>query len=420
MKMCCADLVRRLRLPLLAAVILATQGISAQQQQGPVMSRPSLGEEAQALAILAYWTPERMRAAVPKPFPPAVARGTEVSVNVPVAFGPGEGPGYAPGWRVGGGAQPTASAKVQIGRDDPQALAGFEQVQTTPPFVPPATPTDFVNYAPFQRFTWQQSNNLVYPLSTVGKLFFTQRGVNFVCSASVIQRSALATAGHCVHDGTNSSLGFSTNVLFCPSLNPSGSPRGCWPGIRLVTSRQWFASANIDRDYGCIVTRTFGTTINNRIGNVTGWLGRSWNFPSRQSTFALGYPAGPPFTGNRLVAVVSTEWYQLNRNTSEAQLSKYMGNDLTGGSSGGPWWLSHTHANVEFADTDGSGITDPGQGGTPLLNGVNSHKRCTAAGCPAGTVFTQEMGSPQFRSTTADINESEDVFAVCFANGGTS
>jgi hypothetical protein len=59
-----------------------------------------------------------------------------------------------------------------------------------------------------------------------------------------------------------------------------------------------------------------------------------------------------------------------------------------------------------------------GAGQAPLLNGVNSHKRCTSAGCATG-LFTQEMGSPQFRSTTADINESEDVFAACFNSGGT-
>ena len=66
-------------------------------------------------------------------------------------------------------------------------------------------------------------------------------------------------------------------------------------------------------------------------------------------------------------------------------------------------------------------LTDPSQGpASPFLNGINSHKRCTAAGCPPGTVFTQEMGSPQFRSAANDNNDSEDIFAICFANGGTS
>jgi hypothetical protein len=102
------------------------------------------------------------------------------------------------------------------------------------------------------------------------------------------------------------------------------------------------------------------------------------------------------------------------------QKSKYIGCDMTGGSSGGPWWINMVYGATEFPDTDGSNITDPSQGtAVPLINGINSHKRCSKAGCAAG-IFTQEMGSPPFRNTTGDANESEDVFAKCFNNGGTS
>jgi hypothetical protein len=87
------------------------------------------------------------------------------------------------------------------------------------------------------------------------------------------------------------------------------------------------------------------------------------------------------------------------------------------------WWLHLAHPNTafEYPDTDGTTITDPSQGiwCCPAINGVNSHKRCNASGCPAGSVFTQEMGSPPFRDTAADGDESEDLFAFCFANGGS-
>ena len=424
MRTCQTNLARKMGVSLAAAMVLATGSAFAQGPVGSATSAPNGANalQAEGAAILNYWTPERIKGARPKPFPNAVVRaGSEVESLQTFSSDPTATPGYAPGWRPGAGAQPTAETRVEIALDDveyQQMLAG-NLPQTTPPFVPPGVPADFANYAPFQRFTWQQANNTVYPISTVGKLFFTQRGINFVCSASVIQRSTLATAGHCVHDGSNSRAGWSTNVLFCPSFNPAGAPRGCWPGIFESTSFQWFTARNIDRDIGCIVTRPFGTTIASSVGNVTGWLGRAWNWPSRQATFAWGYPQGPPFTGNRLITTTSTEWYQLDRNPAEPQLSKYIGNDMTGGSSGGPWWINHTHSNVEIADTDASALTDPAQGGAaPWLNGVNSHKRCTAAGCTAGNIFTQEMGSPQFRNTAADINETEDVFAVCFNNGG--
>jgi hypothetical protein len=187
-----------------------------------------------------------------------------------------------------------------------------------------------------------------------------------------------------------------------------------------ATSSQWFSTSNSDRDYGCIVTATTGTKVANKIGNITGWTGRAWNWSSGQPTLAWGYPQGAPFAGNRLITTASTEWYQLNRNTSESQLSKYIGSDQTGGSSGGPWWLNF-RGPVEIAAVDSSAITDPSQGNSaPLINGINSHKRCSAAGCPAGSLFMNEMGSPQFLSSTSDNNDSEDIFAVCLAHQNNS
>ena len=95
------------------------------------------------------------------------------------------------------------------------------------------------------------------------------------------------------------------------------------------------------------------------------------------------------------------------------QLSKYIGSDQTGGSSGGPWWLNFV-GQVEIAAVDASPITDPAQGNSaPWINGVNSHKRCTQAGCPDASIFKNEMGSPQFRLSATDNNDSEDVFAIC-------
>jgi hypothetical protein len=170
---------------------------------------------------------------------------------------------------------------------------------------------------------------------------------------------------------------------------------GCWPDVNEFVSFPWFNASNCDRDYGCITSRSTGTKIAKKIGNITGWTGRAWNWPSRQPTFSWGYPQAAPFAGNRLISTASTEWYQLNRNTSESQLSKYIGNDMTGGSSGGPWWLNVVSNLPEIAAVDSNAITDPAQGNTaPWINVVNSHKRCTQSGCPAVSIFIDEMRSP--------------------------
>ena len=74
-------------------------------------------------------------------------------------------PGYVPGYRPG--ETPT----------DPLAAIelGSEETLTSPPFCPPGFPTDYINYAPFQRWSWF-GKYLTYPTSTVGKLFFRVPG----------------------------------------------------------------------------------------------------------------------------------------------------------------------------------------------------------------------------------------------------
>ncbi len=80
---------------------------------------------------------------------------------------------------------------------------------------------------------------------------------------------------------------------------------------------------------------------------------------------------------------------------------------MTGGSSGGPWWLNLRGPNLalEVRALDNSDLTDPGHPDGPFLNGVNSHRR---------TGFNNEMGSSEFDGGTSDLNESEDIFAACF------
>jgi hypothetical protein len=251
----------------------------------------------------------------------------------------------------------------------------------------------------------------------------------------VIQRNTIATTGHCVSDGAGT---FATDFLFCPSYtvdeNGEGIPDpklGCWSGISAATTAAYHHSAAIDRDIACIVTARKSTVQKHSLGDVTGWTGRIWNLPSRIPTFALGYPAGAPFPGHHLIVSASSEWYIVNMTLGDGQVSKYIGNDMTGGSSGGPWWVSmrgtggsvdvpHSSDYPEYPDVDGSDMTDPFQGGRdgPFLNGINSHSRCALSGCPPGSIFLSETGSPQFRNTASDDDESEDVFKACFDHGG--
>jgi hypothetical protein len=211
----------------------------------------------------------------------------------------------------------------------------------------------------------------------------------------------------------------------------SGSRVGLRGEHHSVYNSGFHTASAIDRDIACIVTAKTGTVQKRPVGEVTGWTGRIWNLPTRMPTFALGYPAGDPFPGYQLIVSASSEWYVVNLSLGDGQVSKYIGNDMTGGSSGGPWWVSMRGTSntfdpstsreyPEYPDVDGSNITDPFQEAKegPFLNGINSHSRCTLEGCPTGSIFLSEMGSPQFRNTESDEGESEDVFQACFDHDG--
>lgn len=396
-----------------------------------------------AADVQSYWTEDRMAGAIPMPVPnvdmPAGADSASSLTAEKSLVEVGE-PGFAPAWSPNSG-QPQPDPMASYTLDELADMADAAPMQGSPPTNPLNGP-----YAPFQRWTWYGSY-VRQDTQMLGKLFFTIDSVDYVCTASVIGQGTIATAAHCLKsdlDQNGSAETWHTNWLFCPSYYAGGvyPTRGCWSWTGAKVSSNWASQSALDRDYACIVTAPTGTVVNNKVGNVTGWAGRAWNFPSSQMEFSWGYPQGPtwpavpglggegprPFPGYNVITAASPEWYEVDMTAGDGQVSKYMGNDMTGGSSGGPWWLSIGHRTKEYADTDGFSSTDPPGCGTldspcvpggPYINGVNSHKRCLHD-CwkPVATagIYFQEMGSPQFRNTSGDTDESEDVFAWCLAN----
>ncbi|MBW8830071.1 MAG: hypothetical protein JF606_11655 [Burkholderiales bacterium] len=360
-----------------------------------------------------YWTPERMGAARPRDAhipvsPQSIGPATSVERSAVPAV-PGYVQGCPPNAAHCDTSPKTLSNDALISLSLQPAGDLLLPMHGAKPVNPLSGP-----YGPFQR--WREAESIAsYPKSTIGKLFFTLDGSNWVCSASVIGASTLITAGHCNSNGRGA---FATNRLFCPSWNAGPRPgRGCWAVISSAIATAWHNGGNPDSDYSCLITNPVGQVVANKVGNVTGTLGRAWNFPATQVEMTFGYPQAAPFNGATLQATASPEWYTHDF-VPGGQVSKVIGSDLTGGASGGPWILGWTGGLPETADTDGSTATDPGGN---WVNGVNSHKRCVG-NCnspPTSTsgVFWQEMTSPPFMNTS-EVGESEDVIASCFANGG--
>jgi hypothetical protein len=399
---------------LLTGAVIGQQGGVGGQQQDPVTVTQPIPpdvepevQQAAAAAILEYWTPERMASAQPMPFPTRVAEDSPQQEAAREITGD---PGWVNGGAAGGGAY--VENRTTFSLSDmlvaPQTFG-----------VAPTNPRDGP-YGPFQRWT-MEGNYLGGFRDIHGKLFFSLPGGNFVCSGSVIGRSTVATAGHCNSNGAGT---FATNRMFCPAYyNPTpatGAPhpnRGCWAVTTSAVGGPWHFGGDPDYDYACLVTNVTGTVHANKIGNITSWAGRAWNFVDVPE-MVFGYPQAAPFIGNTIQQVAAPDWYNWDA-TAGNQVSKVIGSDMTGGSSGGGWFLGWRAPGAEIPDTDGSWATDPTTAG-PYINGVNSHKRCrTNCNNPPTTtagVFWQEMTSPPFRSNANDASDSEDVFAICLAH----
>ena len=227
--------------------------------------------------------------------------------------------------------------------------------------------------APFTRFEVPFPYTQ-YPFVTIGKVFFTQNGSNYVASAASIGNYALLTAGHVVHAGNGKSDGWSTNLVFVPAYKDGARPLGTWAASWLATRTNWYNNGNpggLWEDIGGAVLHPLN---GRKISEVVGWLGFSWNWPREQHWFELGYPAAPPFTGGRLNCVAAS--YAYNGTVPGAVPPVATGNDMTGGCSGGPWIR--------------------GMFSGSWSNGVNSYRQ---------TSRPQEMNSPYFDDRAKSLKD---------------
>ena len=175
---------------------------------------------------------------------------------------------------------------------------------------------------------------LPYPTAH-GKVFFTENGVNYVCSGTALastNESVVWTAGHCVNDGPGD---FVTNFLFVPVYRDGAAPYGRFAASRLLTTSGWQNSGDFGVDVGAAVVgaNENGLSLNDAVG------GRSIVFnATRNQTYKLyGYPAARKFSGQRM-RLCDTAWSRNDASTDPDAMGVPC--DMTGGSSGGGWITS--------------------------------------------------------------------------------
>ncbi|MBT2382163.1 serine protease [Streptomyces sp. ISL-11] len=236
-----------------------------------------------------FWTPERMRAATP----------LDVRVTAPATPAPRH--------------------------------AG------APSVVAPTAPSAGTRSFPQAGGAWSGGGAVV---KTSGRVFFTFQGRNASCSGDAItsqNRSTVITAGHCVkYQGA-----WHTNWTFVPGYQDGQTPYGTWTAAKTASTPQWVASEDMNFDVGMAVVAPLD---GKRLAEVVGAQGLQFNGAYNQSMYAFGFPAAAPYDGKKLI-------YCSGKTTKDFLITKDHGLacNMTGGSSGGPWFAS-------FDEATGAGV----------------------------------------------------------------
>ncbi|OFE15326.1 hypothetical protein BA895_06215 [Humibacillus sp. DSM 29435] len=262
-------------------------------------------------ALEAYWTPARMRAAVP------VASSGDLSAK-------------AGAW----------STSQQLARQK-----GMRPVTNDGPLRKVAGAKSKVFTASGKGVTAAYNPNLPYysPTAyTAGKVFFTKSdGRNYVCSGTIVNsegKDSVWTAGHCVNEGSGGS--WHSNWAFVPAYDDdlsNPSPYGTWGAAYLSSRSAWTGSSDFSQDIG---VATMNTNFGWHIADYFGGQGITVNRGKSTYDYAFGYPAETPFDGGNLMRCqgwTSPEWDAVFFWSQTVKIPC----DMTRGSSGGGWLNSY-------------------------------------------------------------------------------
>jgi len=256
--------------------------------------------ESQA-KVDAFWTPERVQQALANPKDLArQGSGSAMGLSAEETTGPAlSSPGYCPDCAETSDA-PIAPA-LKLGATCP------------------ASPYDWSFDTDFNS----------YPQRVVGKVLFNSPGGELgSCSAALVEKRLLLTAGHCVSENG----AWMTSVIFKPGYLDGNIPFGTGHAEWMTTPGEWLYLELPTRDVAFV-------RISENLGEQLGWLGLKADMGrSGTSWQQYGYPADPPFDGSKLAKNTSAWGY--DDCTSGPPCTMGVGSSFTGGSSGGPWVLN--------------------------------------------------------------------------------
>lgn len=214
-----------------------------------------------------------------------------------------------------------------------------------------------------------KKSSSVTPVSHIGKVFFTLGGSDYVCSGNSVvsaNESTVSTAGHCANEGPGA---FATRWVFVPAYENGNAPYGSFAATELVTPTQWSNGGDITFDTAfAVVSDNSGVSLADQVGAS----GVAFNQARGLTYTAFGYPAASPFNGETLQSCSGSA---IDDPYGQSD-SQGIPCDMTGGSSGGPWFLGGSSAYQNSVNSFGySGVRNTMFGpywGTVIEQAYNS------------------------------------------------
>lgn len=270
-------------------VLVGTGGAAAAPAASDDKATPSVfSAKVDSTGAADYWTADRMRAALPGDLlaDKSLERGNRSST--------------------------VAAEKAKIKAVKPQGTSGKPTI---------AQPASGMNH--------------------VGKIFFTLDNADYVCSGNAVKsgnKSTVATAGHCLFVGAD----LPTQFIFVPGYNNGDDPYGAYTGESYHLPAGWKDSGNMAFDTGFAVVKPVGNLP--LLSDAVDESDVTFNAPSGLTYQAFGYPADRPFDGGSLKTCSGTG----TPDTKNPQFNTQgIPCDMTGGSSGGPWFIQTAEGLVQ-------------------------------------------------------------------------
>ncbi|WP_066364810.1 trypsin-like serine peptidase [Herbidospora mongoliensis] len=190
-----------------------------------------------------------------------------------------------------------------------------------------AAPAKMRRAAPTSSARWQLGGLVG---RAAGRVFLTMDGVDFVCSAGSVRsanRDVVVTAGHCVKDGTGA---WARNWVFVPGYDEGARPLGTFSARRMFVAGPWSRAADDSYDVGMVA---LNQQLGRHVNDAAGAMEIGFGVKRGQQTHGFGYPADPPYDGERLMYCAGSAKPDPHSQTHDQGLRC----DLTAGASGGPW-----------------------------------------------------------------------------------